>query len=357
MFSPEFITFFVIIIFFTSKFFIQLYRRFILTYKIFGKRKKRDFETSFPIPNSCGLVFLIILILSSFIIHPFLSGNVLLNIIIGSTIICITGFWDDLKELSPYQKLFYQIIAVGFVVYFNNLEVTNLHGFLGIGVIPYWFGFSFSLFIGVFMINAFNLIDGIDGLAAFNSIVAFSSFAVLFWLINFKGFFAICIMMIGIMLSYIPFNLSKNRKVLMGDSGALLIGYLLFVMTMVFVNNNEPIIDRLIDRTILPIAPMIIFILPMVDTFSIYTYRLASGHSPFSADTSHLHHIILSRTKSHLMTSIIINSLSLFLLVVFSLLAFRLDSVSFVSLFYIVFFGLVGFISLYRSMPKFLKNK
>tara|TARA_B100000963_G_C22156462_1_gene464083 strand:+ start:20 stop:511 length:492 start_codon:yes stop_codon:yes gene_type:complete len=163
--------------------------------------------------------------------------------------------------------------------------------------------------------------------------------------------------MIGIMLSYIPFNLSKNRKVLMGDSGALLIGYLLFVMTMVFINNNEPIIDRLIDRTILPIAPMIIFILPMVDTFSIYTYRLASGHSPFSADTSHLHHIILSRTKSHLMTSIIINSLSLFLLVVFSLLAFRLDCVSFISLFYIVFFGLVGFISFYRTMPKFLKNK
>ena len=166
MFSLELITFFVIIIFFTSKFFIQIYRRFILTHKIFGKRKKRDFENSLPIPNSCGVVFLTILILSSFIIHPFLSGNILLNIIIGSTIICITGLWDDLKELSPYQKLFYQIIAVGFAVYFNNIEVINLHGFLGIEFIPYWFGFSFSLFIGVFMINAFNLIDGIDGLAS-----------------------------------------------------------------------------------------------------------------------------------------------------------------------------------------------
>ena len=351
MFSLELIISFVIIIFFTSKFFIQLYRRFILTHKIFGKRKKRDFENSFPIPNSCGVVFLKILILSSFIIHPFLNGNVLLNIIIGSTIICITGFWDDLKELSPYQKLFYQIIAVGFVVYFNNLEVINLHGFLGIEVIPHWVGFSFSLFIGVFMINAFNLIDGIDGLAAFNSIIAFASFAVLFWLINFKGYFVICIMMIGIMLSYIPFNLSKNRKVLMGDSGALLIGYLLFVMTMVLINNNEPIIDKLIDRTILPIAPMIIFILPMVDTFSVYTYRLSRGKSPFSADTSHLHHIILSRTKSHLMTSIIINSLSLFLLVAFSFLAFRLNSLSFVSLFYIVFLVLIGIISIYRSTP------
>ena len=356
MFSLPFIIFFVILIFFITKFFIQSYRRFILTYRIFGKRKKRDFDTAYPIPNSCGLVFLTILILSSFIIHPFLDEDILLNIIIGSTIICITGFWDDLKELSPYQKLFYQIIAVGFVVYFNNLEVINLHGFLGIEVLPYWFGFIFSLFIGVFMINAFNLIDGIDGLAAFNSIIAFASFAVLFWLINFKGYFAICIMMIGIMLSYIPFNLSKNRKVFMGDSGALLIGYLLFVMTMVFINNNEPIIDRLVDRTILPIAPMIIFILPMVDTFSIYTYRLSMGNSPFSADTSHLHHIILSRTKSHLMTSIIVNSLSLFLLVAFSLLAFRLDSLSFVSIFFIVFFSLIGFISFYRSMPKYLKK-
>ena len=356
MFSLPFIIFFVILIFFTSKFFIQSYRQFILTFRIFGKRKKRDFETSTPIPNSCGIVFLTILILSSFIIYPFLPSDVLLNIIIGSTIICISGFWDDLKELSPYQKLFYQIIAVGFVVYFNKLEVINLHGFLGIEVLPYWLGFGFSLFIGVFMINAFNLIDGIDGLAAFNSIIAFASFAILFWLLNFKGYFAICIMMIGIMLSYIPFNFSKNSKVLMGDSGALFIGYLLFVMTMVFVNNNEPIIDRLVDRTILPIAPMIIFILPMVDTFSIYTYRISIGHSPFSADTSHLHHIILSRTKSHLMTSIIINSFSLFLLVVFSLLAFRIDCISFVSIFYIVFFGLVGLISFYRSTPKFSVN-
>lgn len=140
----------------------------------------------------------------------------------------------------------------------------------------------------------------------------------------------------------------------MGDSGSMLIGYILFIMTMQVVNNNEPIIDRLIDRTILPIAPMVIFIIPLIDTFSVYTNRLIKGGSPFSADRSHVHHIILSKTNSHLMTSLIMNITSLVLLVSFSLLAFRLSAVNFISLFFIVFFILVFLISYLRKNTKSL---
>ena len=354
MFSLSYIIFFIILIYFISSFFLESYRRLILTYRIFGKRKKRDFETSAPIPNSCGIVFLFILILSSFLINPFLANDELLNLIIGSSVICISGFWDDLKELNPYQKLLYQVIAVAFVVYYNELQITNLYGFLGIGSMPYWPGFLFSCFIGIFMINSFNLIDGIDGLAGFTSIISFVSFGILFWLLNYKGYFGICILIIGLVLGYLPYNFNKIKKVFMGDSGSMLIGYILFIMTMQVVNNNEPIIDRLIDRTILPIAPMVIFIIPLIDTFSVYTNRLIKGGSPFSADRSHVHHIILSKTNSHLMTSLIMNITSLLLLVSFSLLAFRLSAVNFISLFFIVFFILVFLISYLRKNTKSL---
>jgi UDP-N-acetylmuramyl pentapeptide phosphotransferase/UDP-N-acetylglucosamine-1-phosphate transferase len=326
----------------------------ILTYRIFGRRKKRDFETTAPIPNSCGVIFLFILILSSFLINPFIPNDELLNLIIGSSVICISGFWDDLKELNPYQKLLYQLIAVSFVVYYNELYITNLHGFIGIGIMPFWSSFLFTCFIGIFMINAFNLIDGIDGLAGFSSIISFASFAILFWILNFKGYFGISILMIGLVLGYLPYNFNKVKKVFMGDSGSMLIGYILFVMTMLVINNNEPIIDRLIDRTIVPIAPMVIFIIPMIDTFSVYTNRLIKGGSPFSADRSHVHHIILSRTNSHLLTSLFMSALSLILLVIFSMLAFRLSALSFICSFFVTFFVLVLLIGYFRKKTKSL---
>ena len=336
MFKISFISLLIILVFLISTLSINVYRKFILTYRIFGKSKRRDLHKT-PIPNSSGIVFLFVFIVSLFTIESFINIRELLIIVIGAIIVCLNGFWDDLKIINPYQKLFYQFIAVVMVVYYNDLAVYNLHGFIGIGIIPYWLGFGFAIFIGLFMINSFNLIDGIDSLAGTTAILSFVAYGVLFWILNYKGYFGICVIMIGVILSYLPYNLSKKNKVLMGDSGALFIGYMLFIMSMLVVNNNEPIIDRLIDRTILPIAPMAIFILPMVDSFSVYTYRLYKGESPFVPDSYHIHHLVLAVTKSHLMASIIINLFCLFFLVVFSYLAFNIDSNTYIILFFVLF--------------------
>lgn len=351
MFKFSFISLLIILVFLTSTLSINVYRKFILTYRIFGKSKRRDLHKT-PIPNSSGIVFLFVFIVSLFTIESFINIHDLLIIVIGAIIVCLNGFWDDLKIINPYQKLLYQFIAVVLVVYSNDLAVYNLHGFLGIGIIPYWLGFGFTIFIGLFMINSFNLIDGIDGLAGTTAILSFVAYGVLFWILNYKGYFGICVIMIGIILSYLPYNLSKKNKVLMGDSGALFIGYMLFVMSMLVVNNNEPIIDRLIDRTILPIAPMAIFILPMVDTFSVYTYRLYKGESPFVPDSYHIHHLVLAVTNSHLMSSIIINLFCLFFLVVFSYLAFNIDTNTYIILFFVLFSLMVVLSYAYRLILK-----
>ena len=353
MFKISFISLLITLVFLTCTLSINVYRKFILTYRIFGKSKRRDLHKT-PIPNSSGIVFLFVFIVSLFTIESFINNHDLLIIVIGATIVCLNGFWDDLKIINPYQKLLYQFIAVALVVYSNDLAVYNLHGFLGIGIIPFWIGFGFSIFIGLFMINSFNLIDGIDGLAGTTAILCLVAYAILFWILNYKGYFGVCIIMIGIILSYLPYNFSKKNKVLMGDSGALFIGYMLFVMTMLVVNNNEPIIDRLIDRTILPIAPMAIFILPMVDTFSVYTYRLYKGESPFIPDSYHIHHLVFNVTKSHLMTSIIINFCCLFFLVLFTYLAFTIDTNTYIVLFFILFSLLV---ILSYACRLFLKKK
>tara|TARA_Y100000385_G_scaffold236559_1_gene250696 strand:- start:12 stop:1088 length:1077 start_codon:yes stop_codon:yes gene_type:complete len=331
---------------------INSYRKFIVLFRIYGRPKKRDFSST-PIPNSCGVVFLFLLILGSTVIYPFSNTpKEILGIIAGSTVITLSGFWDDLKIARVREKLIYQTIVVSASLIFLDLTINNLHGFLNIYAIPFWIGFPFSVFIGVFMINAFNLIDGIDGLAGFIGISAFVSFAILFWALDYSEYFGLCILMTGVLLSYLPYNFSYKKKTFMGDSGSLLIGYLLFMLTMMFLDNKEPIVEKLIDRSILPIAPMTIFFVPMVDTLSIYIYRIIQGRSPFSPDRLHVHHIFLKYFRSHWLVSIFIFSINITTISFFSYFAFHMNKFNFQLLFFVVFFLCVISLIVFRLIKK-----
>ena len=348
MYSIEFISAYLITTMLLSVFAINSFRRFILIFRIFGKPKKRDLHKT-PVPNSAGIVFLFLFLVGCLPIINFVKDvRSFFYLTVCLVLLTIIGFWDDLKIMSAKRKLVYEIFIITAAVIADNLVLTNLNGFLGLYELPLWFGFPFTVFIGVFMINSFNLIDGIDGLSGFISIIAFTSFAVIFWVLDYKACFGICILMIGIILAYLPFNFSNKRKVFMGDSGALFIGFLLFLMTMMVVTSNEPIIQRLIHKSILPIAPMTIFLYPMIDTASIYLFRLTLGQSPFDPDRWHTHHLLLMLTNSHLMSSILISLMSLFIIALFSYLAFWMSAISFIALFFVVFLTLLFAISYLR---------
>lgn len=357
MYSFTFLFSFIVVILLIGLLMINSFRRFIIIYRIFGKAKKRDFHKK-PIPNSIGVVFLVLFILGVIVLEPFLEKKDLIGLIVGGVIICLAGFWDDLKIMSPIKKMFYQILAVSFIVLHNGLVIQNLHGFLGIEILNPILGIPFTIFIGIFMINAFNLIDGIDGLAALTAIISFAAFSIAFWLIDSKGYFGLCVLMIGIMGSYLPFNFSKKRKVFMGDSGSMFIGYILFVMSMLVVNTTAPIIDNLsFDRAVVPIVPLVIFIIPIIDSASIYLYRLSIGRSPFSADRFHLHHLFLLLSNSHLVSSLVMCCLLMFTIFLFSLIVFKLTTVLFISLYFVLIFSMIILSNIIRIMHKKQLNK
>ena len=352
MYSFNFIVGYIIIISLIGMVMINSFRRFIITYRIFGKAKKRDFHKQ-PVPNSCGVVFLFLFILGLIILEPFIEKKDLTGLIAGGFIICVTGFWDDLKIMRAYKKLFYQLIAVVFIVIHNELAIDNLHGFLGIGLISPPLGLIFTSFIGVFMINAFNLIDGIDGLSGITSIISFAAFAIVFWLLDYKGYFGTCFLMIGIISSYLPFNFSTKRKVFMGDSGSMFIGYILFVMTMLVVNTTNPVVDNLLfDHAVLPIVPLVIFIIPIIDSASIYLYRLSIGRSPFSPDKFHLHHLFLLYTNSHLVSTLAISASLIFAIVLFSIMAFQTTTIFFISSYFVLVFSMIIITNIIRIKSK-----
>ncbi|CAI8295958.1 MAG: Undecaprenyl-phosphate alpha-N-acetylglucosaminyl 1-phosphate transferase [Flavobacterium sp. SCGC AAA160-P02] len=352
MYSAIFIFSFIGLIFGLGVVLINSYRKFVLLFRVYGRPKKRDFSKT-PIPNSCGVVFLFLLIIGIAVVYPFSNNpSELLAIIAGSSVISLSGFWDDLKISRVREKLVYQIIIVSASLLYLDLTITNLHGFLNIYFIPLWIGFPFSVFIGLFMINAFNLIDGIDGLAGFLGISSFTSFSVMFWTLDYAEYFGLCILMIGILAAYLPYNFSNKKKTFMGDSGSMLIGYLLFILTMTFIANREPIVEKLIDRSILPVVPMVIFFVPMIDTLSIFVYRLLNGRSPFSPDRLHMHHMMLKLFRAHSLASCCLVFLNIVLIATFSYFAFHIPSTHFQILFFTLFFFSVIILTVIRHYKR-----
>ena len=338
MYSVNFILVYLVTLFFLSIILINYYRDFIITYRIFAKPKKRDLHQE-QTPSSCGIIFPIamgfgILLMNS--VEPKSIENY--NIIfISAFIMSLIGFWDDLKSLKPRTKLLAQFALITLCIFYNDIVINNLHGFFGIFEIPKIIGLPFTIFLGLVMINSFNNIDGIDGLAALLSIVIFTSYGILFWVLDYPFLFIICLSLTGVISAYLPFNLSRRKKVFMGDSGSLFVGFVIFIMTLYFINNLDPVLDKLFHRSIMPIAPLVMFIYPIIDTISISFYRFSIGKSIFSPDNFHLHHMLLSLTKSHKISSLIAFVFMILIISIFSYLAFHINHNFFIITFLIFF--------------------
>lgn len=209
-------------------------------------------------------------------------------------IIYVMGIVDDILGLSPLIKFIIQIIAAC-TLPMSGLYINSMYGFLGIYEIPYYIGFPLTVLTIVFIDNAINLIDGIDGLAASLSIIALSGFLYMFIVQNVWSYSILIAGLIGVLVAFMYFNLfgsvEKNRKIFMGDSGSLTLGYLLGFLCIKYSMNNTAVMpnhkfDFLIAFTLL--------LVPMFDVVRVFVVRIYHKRSPFSADKTHIHHKFMS---------------------------------------------------------------
>lgn len=222
------------------------------------------------------------------------------------------GIVDDILGLSPTIKFFVQILAASFLP-LAGLYINNLYGFLGIYEIPYWIGFPLTVLTIVFIDNSINLIDGIDGLAASLSIIALIGFFILF--INQKVWiFSILIMgLIGVLISFLYFNIfgdaDNNRKIFMGDSGSLSLGFILGFLCVKYSMENVNVMPYMKVNFIIPFTFIIV---PVFDVFRVFIVRIYNKKSPFMADKSHIHHKLMRVGLSQRKALIVILLMALF---------------------------------------------
>ena len=266
--------------------------------KLFAVPNGRS-STIYKIPTLGGISIFLGFIMGLTLTRNFYIQPGLSFIIAAAMIMFFVGLKDDIVSLSASKKLMSQILVAGILMFLGNFRFTNLHGFLGIETISLIPSVLLTGFVFIVFINAFNLIDGIDGLAAGLSIFSASVFGVWFFLSGHSEFSIVAFSLVGSLTGFFFYNVYGNKnKIFMGDTGSLTLGTIMAVLVIQF---NEFNIDKSAPYAILS-APAVSFgvlLYPLLDTVRVFAIRIIQKKSPFSADKNHAHHRLLALGMNH----------------------------------------------------------
>ena len=242
--------------------------------------------------------------------------------LVGLLIIYGIGIIDDLIGLNATTKFIVQIVTACLLP-MAGLYINNLYGLFGIYEIPAFIGIPLTVFLIVFIDNAINLIDGIDGLAAGLSFIALTGFLAYFMyygvFVNTYSILAAGLM--GALVAFGYFNLfgstERNTKIFMGDSGSLLLGYTLGFLSMKCIMDNTAIWPTRPEAILVPLTLLFV---PTADVVRVTLHRLRHHKPLFDADKNHIHHKLMQAGLTQHQTLITILALALCYIVLNSLL-------------------------------------
>lgn len=219
-------------------------------------------------------------------------------------ILFFVGIMDDIMVLRAYKKLLAQILVSALVVAGSDVRIRSLFGLFGVYEINYYASVFFSILTFIILINAFNLIDGIDGLAGSYTIATSALFGISFFRLGSHNdpLVILCAILIAASLGFLIFNLSNKRssKIFMGDTGSMILGFLLAFTGIsfieIFIAKRDEIFYHLQSA---PVIAGAILILHIIDTLTVIITRIYHKKSVLSPDKNHIHHKLLNLGITH----------------------------------------------------------
>ncbi len=260
-----------------------------------------------PVPRLGGLSFFPVILMSMFLVIGFrlyfwdmdtssLSFNMLyeyLFLFVGMTLLYLVGVCDDLVGVGYRYKFAVQIAAALLLVLSANW-FDSLGGLFGIYSVPAWIGMPFTVFIVVYITNAINLIDGIDGLASGLCCIALSVLSVIFFLRGQYVYALLAICTLGILMPFWCYNVfgnaNRGHKLFMGDAGSLTLGYVISFLIIHMSVTNE--VSPTLSNPYMVIAFSTVLV-PLLDVIRVVLHRLREHKNPFLPDKNHFHHKLL----------------------------------------------------------------
>jgi len=304
---------------FLAVFLVSLLSAFVLT------RYVRDFATvrgwvagpsherhlhSSPLPRLGGVAIFVSFTLSMGVLmalassrprmHAVLSLKMFLTIFLPAFLVFLLGVYDDIRGAGPYFKFGVQAVAAT-MLFLGGLRIVDIPVVFGAHQLPWFVGLPITILWVVAITNAFNLIDGLDGLAAgsalFSTLVAF----VVSLLYGQTLITVTTIALAGAILGFLRFNFNP-ATIFLGDSGSLFIGFVLSALALAGAQKAPTIVAIAI--------PVVSFGLPILETSLSIVRRLISGRPVFTADREHIHHKLLQHGMTHRQVVILLYGVS-----------------------------------------------
>jgi len=254
-----------------------------------------------------GFLFTACLFIDS---HLFPVANQLIS---AGLILFVIGLKDDIIGVGPLKKLIAQFISASIIAIVADIRIYSMQGFLNMYELNYPTSIFLSVFFIVGVVNAFNLIDGIDGLAGSLGFIVAVLFAYLFNRTSEIGWSYLAIALAGSLVGFLVHNVTPAR-IFMGDSGSLVIGFLAAVFGIKFLDSSSIHTVMLGDDIQIKSAPALvlsILIVPLFDTVRVFTLRILNNKSPFQADRNHIHHRLLKIGFGHTKATLTLVSITL----------------------------------------------
>ena len=316
-FKPEYYLLLLSIFVFTISFFVLSRIRVIsLKFDLIDTPNYRSSHQK-SVPTFGGIAFYISILFTLFLTQKWETGSIIITLATSLSIIFFTGLKDDSKNITPRMKLLGQLISVGILMFYTEFRITTLHGFLGIEEIHPLISVLLSVFLLIGLINAYNLIDGIDGMASVIGIVITTTFGLLFYSLELYFYLGICVCLLAMILSFLRYNFSSRKKIFMGDTGSLLVGLVLGMLTMRLLSLDiEPVSEIIISRKELPLFLLSVLLIPAFDIIRVIFIRFINNKGIFSADRKHIHHVLVDVGLTHKKASITMGIVNILIVII-----------------------------------------
>ncbi|MDO4228511.1 MAG: MraY family glycosyltransferase [Capnocytophaga sp.] len=294
-------------------------------------------------PTMGGIAFYVSVIFTIFFIKNYDSDYMAVNMVSGISMMFFLGLKDDLAGVNPSTKIIGQILGTFILFFGTELHIQSLDNFLWINEIPYWISIFFSCFIVMSIVNSFNLIDGINGSAAMVGIVIFTCFAYVFYMSENDYYLLFSFLCIGFLLAFLRYNLSSKKKIFMGDTGSMVVGFIIGALALKYLSLDPFELKKahINPENKMWVLLAIVFI-PFFDTTRVFITRTIRHGKPFKADRNHIHHVMIDYVGlSHGKASLLLAFINL---IIFALILYFNTFFSSIYLFICLFFIFIGLV-------------
>lgn len=224
-----------------------------------------------------------------------------------------TGTMDDILSLSPGLRFVIEIVVVLLLIFVGGYCIDDFHGLWNIGRFSYWCAVPLTVVAAVGIINAINLVDGVNGLSSGYCIMACLIFGTLFFLAGEAPMTILAAVSVGALIPFFLHNVfGKTSKMFFGDGGTLVMGVVMSVFVIAILQNGSRVAAYVNPNVGLVPFTLAVLSVPVFDTLRVMSTRILKGTSPFRPDKTHLHHMFIDLGCSHVATTLAILGVNMF---------------------------------------------